>query len=305
MNDKNKGILFIILSALSFAIMSTFVKLSGDIPSIQKSFFRNFVSLIFAAILLIKSKAGFKFKKSNLSLLILRSLFGTLGILCNYYAIEHLILADASIINKLSPFFVIIFSYFILKEKIKLNQILAILVSFIGSIFIINPNLILNIPNIITGNFFVNSSINTLPAIIGFIGAMSAGVAYTMIRFLTIKGEKGPFIVFFFSAFSCLATLPYVIFKFTPMVFTQFLYLMLAGVFAAFGQFAITKAYSKAPAREISIFDYSQIIFSAIIGFIVFGQVPNKYSFIGYIIVCSSAIFMFVINNKSSNKKAV
>lgn len=298
MSDKNKGILYIILSSFFFALMSTFVKLSGDIPSIQKSFFRNFVAIIFATILLIKSKDGFKFKKENLGYLFLRAFFGTIGILCNYYAIEHLILADASMINKLAPFFVIIFSFFILKEKIKLWQGLSIFIAFIGSLFIINPDLIINFPKIISGQENFMSNLSTFPALVGVIGAMGAGLAYTLIRKLTLRGEKGTFIVFFFSVFSCLITLPYVIFNYTSMSLVQFIYLMLAGVFAAFGQFAITAAYTKAPAREISIFDYSQIVFSAIISFLLFGQTPNVFSLVGYIIICSVAIFMFFMNNK-------
>ena len=298
MSDKNKGILYIILSSFFFALMSTFVKLAGDIPSIQKSFFRNFVALIFAIIILIKSKDGFKFKKENLGYLFLRSFFGTVGILCNYYAIQHLILADASMINKLAPFFVILFSFFILKEKIKLWQGLSIILAFIGSLFIINPDFIIKLPKIILGKESFMLTFTTFPALVGVIGAMGAGIAYTMIRKLTLRGEKGSFIVFFFSAFSCLVTLPYLIFNYKSMSLLQFIYLLFAGIFAAFGQFAITAAYAKAPAREISIFDYSQIIFSAIIGFLIFGQIPNLFSILGYVIICSVAIFMFIMNNK-------
>ena len=295
MTNKNKGILFIILSALGFAFMSLFVKLAGDLPSMQKSFFRNLVSLFFAFYIIKKSKIGFKFKKENLLLLILRATFGTLGIVLNYYAIENLILSDATMLNKLSPFFVIIFSFIILKEKIKLWQILSILIAFLGSLFIINPNLIIGLLN----NNVPTSSLNSFPALVGFLGAMCAGLAYTMVRFLSLRGEKGPFIVFFFSCFSCLAILPFIIFNFSPMSVSQTIYLLLAGLFASLGQFAITAAYANAPAKEISIFDYSQIIFSGILGYIVFNQTPDIYSFIGYFIICSVAIFMFFMNNKN------
>ncbi len=294
MTNKNKGIFFIILSALGFAFMSLFVKLSGDIPSMQKSFFRNLVSLVFAFYIIKKSKIGFSFKKENLLLLILRATFGTLGIIFNYYAIENLILSDATMLNKLAPFFVIIFSFFILKEKIKLWQAISILIAFLGSLFIINPNLIIGL----LSNNIPKTSLNSLPALIGVLGAMCAGMAYTMVRFLSLRGEKGPFIVFFFSCFSCLAILPFVIFNFSPMSIKQLVYLLLAGLFASLGQFAITAAYANAPAKEISIFDYSQIIFSGILGYIVFNQKPDIYSFIGYIIICSVAIFMFFMNNK-------
>lgn len=295
MTNKNKGIFFIILSALGFALMSLFVKLSGDLPSMQKSFFRNLVSLFFAFYIIKKSKIGFKFKKENLVPLILRATLGTLGIVFNYYSIEKLILADATMLNKLAPFFVIIFSFFILKEKIKLWQILSILIAFLGSLFIINPNLIIGLLN----NNIPKTNLNSLPALIGVLGAMCAGMAYTMVRFLSLRGEKGPFIVFFFSCFSCLTILPFVLFNFSPMSIKQLIYLLFAGLFASLGQFAVTAAYANAPAKEISIFDYSQIIFSGILGYIVFNQKPDTYSLIGYFIICSVAIFMFFMNNKN------
>lgn len=295
MTNKNKGIFFIILSALGFALMSLFVKLSGDLPSMQKSFFRNLVSLFFAFYIIKKSKIGFKFKKENLVPLILRATLGTLGIVFNYYSIEKLILSDATMLNKLAPFFVIIFSFFILKEKIKLWQILSILIAFLGSLFIINPNLIIGLLN----NNTPKTNLNSLPALIGVLGAMCAGMAYTMVRFLSLRGEKGPFIVFFFSCFSCLTILPFVLFNFSPMSIKQLIYLLFAGIFASLGQFAVTAAYANAPAKEISIFDYSQIIFSGILGYIVFNQKPDTYSLIGYFIICSVAIFMFFMNNKN------
>ncbi len=296
--NKTKGIIYIILSSLSFALMSTFVKLAGDISTIQKSFFRNFIALIFALIVLIKSKQYFKFKKENLLYLILRSFFGTIGIFFNFYSIEYLILADSSMINKLSPFFVIIFSYFILKESIKLWQFICILIAFLGSIFIINPTLILDFPSIFSGSS--DTSLNTFPAFIGLLGAMAAGLAYTFVRKLALRGENGAFIVFFFSSFSCVVSLPYIILNYNPMDFMQVIYLLLAGIFAAFGQFAITFAYSNAPAREISIFDYSQIIFSAIIGYFVFNQIPDKYSILGYAIIILVALYVFFRNNKKA-----
>ena len=281
MNQKYKGILYIVLSAFSFAFMNAFVRLAGDLPSIQKSFFRNLVALIFAAIVLKRSKIGFSYKKENLKPLILRSTFGTLGILCNFYAIDKLVLADASMLNKMSPFFAILFSYLLLKEKIDWVQAISVAGAFVGSLFIIKPSF---------------HNVELIPALAGFAGGMAAGAAYTFVRILGQKGEKGPFIVFFFSRFSCVTTLPFLIFQYHAMSLTQVIYLLLAGLAAAGGQFAITAAYCYAPAKEISIYDYSQIIFSAILGFFLFGQIPDFYSGLGYVIICGMAIFMFLYN---------
>lgn len=277
--NKNKGIQYILLSAFCFALMNTFVKLSGDIPSIQKSFFRNLVSLIFAFIILKRTEEGFKFKKENLGYLIIRSVFGTIGILCNFYAIDHLMLSDASMLGKLSPFFTIIFSLLFLKEKVSLFQWFSIVVAFIGSLFIIKPS-------------FANPAL--IPSLIGVIGAMGAGAAYTTVRYLGQRGERGPMIVFFFSTFSCLSVTPWVIFNFHPMTLTQLVYLLLAGLAAAGGQFSVTAAYSHAPAKEISVYDYSQVIFAAIFGFVLFNQIPDYLSIIGYAIIFGISLLMFI-----------
>lgn len=286
MTTKQKGVLCIIASAFFFALMNTFVKLSGDIPSMQKSFFRNLVALIFAAVILWKSKEGFHYDKKYISPLIIRSLFGTIGLLANFYAVDHLLLADASMLQKLGPFFVVIFSYFILKEKVKPFQIISIIIAFLGSLFVIKPSLELT---------------TLFPSTIAVLGAMSTGVAYTLVRYLTNHGLKGPKVVFFFSTFSCLAVLPVIVFDYHPMTFVQICYLLLAGLAAAGGQFAITYAYTFAPAKEISVFDYSQVVFAAILGYFFFQQFPDMYSLLGYGIICSIAIAVFLFNRRQSN----
>ncbi len=289
MHNKKKGILYIVLAAFSFATMSLFIQLAEGVPFIQKTFFRNIVSLVFAFVIIMRQGRNFSFKPENLKYLILRSVVGTLGIFFNFYAIEKLILADAAAIGKLAPFFVVLFSFIILKEKIKLWQFLSIVVAFLGSLFIVNPGLLLA-P--FTG-VAVQTSLTSFPAFVGLLGAIVAGVAYTLIRKLSMRGERGPFIVFFFSAFSTVACIPFLLFDYVPMTALQFAYLMGAGLFASFGQFAITAAYSNAPAKDISIYDYSQIVFSALYGVIIFGQMPTSYSLLGYAVIVAVAIFMY------------
>lgn len=287
---KYLGIVYIILAAFFFALMAMFVRLAGDLPSVQKSFFRNLVSLIFAWIILKKDGVWFSGKKENIKYLFLRAFFGTIGILCNFYAVDHLVLADASMLNKMSPFFAIIFSYFILKEKVSVPQICIVCGAFLGSLLIIKP----------TVEIFRSPA-----ALIGLLGGLGAGMAYTYVRMLGGKGEKGPFVVFAFSAFSCVVTLPYLLFNYHPMTGMQLLYLLLAGLSAAGGQFSVTAAYFHAPAKEISVYDYSQIIFSAILGFVVFGQIPDVLSWIGYAIICSMAVAMFLYNNRKSEREHI
>ena len=282
LKNKHLGIIYIIFSAFCFSLMNMFVQLAGDVPFIQKSFFRNFVALLCAVFVMIKQGVSWKPQRNeNIPFLIIRSVCGTIGIFGNFYALGHLLLADASMLNKMSPFFAVVFSFLFIKEKMTLFQMSAVIISFIGSLFIIKPT-------------FAN--VTLFPALAGLIGGMGAGAAYTTVRVLGKRGEKGPYIVFFFSAFSCLVVLPYLLFNFSPMTLFQLLVLIGAGVAAAGGQFAITAAYCHAPAREISIFDYTQIIFASLLGFVMFGQIPDVWSVAGYVIICSMAIAMFFYN---------
>lgn len=280
--NKTKGIFYVISAALGFSGMSLFVKLAGDLPAMQKAFFRNFIALIFITFLIIKNRDGFIPKKENIPSLLGRSVFGTVGLLCNFYALGHLNLSDANMLNKLSPFFSILFSVILLKEKPNFVQIFGVAVAFGGSLLIIKPG-------------FENPSV--FAAVMGAIGGLGAGMAYTFVRKLGSNGENSRRIVFWFSAFSCLVCIPFMAAGYETMSGLQLLYLILAGTFACIGQLSITKAYIYAPAKEISVYDYTQVIFAAVIGYFVFGDLPDVYSVIGYVLICGAGIFMFLYNN--------
>lgn len=281
--QKTKGIIHIVVAAFGFSVMSLFVKLAGDLPAFQKAFFRNFIALIFITVMMLRENIGFAPKKENIPGLLGRSLCGTLGLLCNFYALGTLNLSDANMLNKLSPFFAIIFSIFLLREKPTAAQVLGVAVAFGGSLLIIKPG-------------FADAQL--IPALAGVLGGLGAGAAYTFVRKLGKKGENSKRIVFYFSAFSCLFCLPFLIVQYKSMTFLQTLYLIFAGTFACVGQLGITKAYLCAPAKEISVYDYTQVIFAALLGFFVFGDLPDIWSVLGYILICGAGVAMFFYNKR-------
>jgi drug/metabolite transporter (DMT)-like permease len=286
-NQKYIGIIYILLSAFFFALMNLFVKLSGDVPVMQKCFFRNIVASFFSFAMLMRDKTAFRTGKGHIVDLFIRAIAGTLGIFCNFYAIGNLSsVADATILNKLSPFFAIIFSIFILKEMPKKREWLAVLLAFVGALFVVKPTF----------------SVEVVPALVGVLSGLGAGVAYTFVRKMGKAGVNGNLIIFFFSAFSCLVTAPKLIFDYSPMSWQQLLFLLLAGVAATGGQVFITKAYTKAPAKEISVYDYSIVLFAAVLGFFVLGEVPDVFSFIGYAIIILAAVGNWYFNLRNSNK---
>lgn len=290
-NKRTKGILLLILSAFFFACMNMFVKLSGEeLPVFQKVFFRNAMAAIIAFIVLLKNKAPMKPSvKGSLPFLILRTLFGLMGVVCNYYALETLVLSDASILNKMSPFFAVLFSFIFIKERPRLYQWLILGGALFGALFVIKPS-------------FANAAF--IPALVGFLGGVSAGAAYGCVRKLGVMGENNPYIVFFFSTVSTLVVTPIMIAGYVPMTALQWVYLLSAGVSAALAQFSITAAYTCAPAKEISVYDFSQIIFASLMSLIVFSQAPDLYSIIGYAIIIGMAVLNFILSNRKAHKNS-
>ncbi|MCC6093629.1 MAG: DMT family transporter [Eubacterium sp.] len=279
-NPHTLGILLVITDSFFFSLMTLFVRLSGDVPTIQKAFFRNAIAAVIALITLARTPEGFRIKKGSLPGLFARSVFGGLALIANFWAVDHLALADANILNKMSPFVAILASIVVLKEIPNIVEIITVIVAFVGAIFVVKPT----------------AGLASLPALVGLLSGVGAGIAYTYVRKLGKHGERGTVIVAFFSVFTTLLCLPFMIADFHPMTWQQTLCLLLAGSVAAIAQFAITSAYRYAPAKEISVFDYSQLLFASIWGALFFSEVPDRWSVVGYVIIVSMAVVKWYYN---------
>ena len=152
LSNHTKGIICIILAAMGFSLMAFFVRIAGNLPTMEKAFFRNIVALVIAVTALASSKeAPFVPKGARLDVFC-RCLFGSTGLISNFYAIDRLGLADSNMLNKLSPFFAILLSIPILKEKPSKSDIISTIIAFIGALFIIRPTVSLTlVPSDCTG----------------------------------------------------------------------------------------------------------------------------------------------------------
>ncbi|NEU04182.1 DMT family transporter [Clostridium senegalense] len=281
-NNKIKGIIYIILASLSFATMNLFAKLALECSPYQKTFISNAVATIIISIIILKRKDSFLGKRENRKYLLLRGVMGTISILTLYYSIESLLLADATILTKLSPFFTIIFSFFILKERITKKQLIFLLLAFIGSLFVIKPQF--------------NAAI--IPALMGVISAVSAGVAYTMIRVL---GDKESFftVILSFTGIATITMSPWIFVNTSALTLTNITFLILGGLSFTLGQIFLTLAYKNAPASEISMFDYIGLLFAAVYGFVLFKEIPDYLSLIGYGIIIVVSIINIYFSKSS------
>jgi len=275
LENKSIAVIFMLLSSLSFAGMQLFVKFLYDIPVIERVFFRNFISLFFALILIKKSHLRLVGKLESQKYLLLRSIPGFLGVVIYFYATDLMPIADATTLLRLSPFVVTLLASYFLKEKISKKQVPTLILAFIGTLFIIKPEF----------------SYELIPSIMMIFAAFCAGIAYTTIRYM--KNIEHPLtIVFHFSLISVLGSFPLMIFNYVHPTRIEFLMLLGIGFFASLGQFFMTYSYKNAPAAEISILNYTQILFSGILGFIFLSEIPDIYSLIGTSLIIFSAYIL-------------
>lgn len=281
MNNKTKGILWMFVSVMGFTAMSVIIKYIPNIPIYEKLFLRNLINCLMSFIFILKYKKTFLVERPYIPFVFGRSLFGSLGMAANFYAIEHLTIADANMLNKLSPVFVTICACYFLKERIDKKQVIGIIFMLIAVVFVVKP-----------GNSFT-----LIPSLVGLFGALTAGFSYTIIRYLNEKVEP-EIIIFYFSLTTVIGTLPFMLLNFVKPSPIELLFLIGIGVSATFGQFGLTYAYKLVPASEVSIYNYTIIITGMISGYLVFGEIPDIYSLIGGTIIIVTAIYLYIHNKK-------
>lgn len=273
-DNAGRAVFAIIMASLSFSLVGVMVRLAGDVPVYEKVFFRSVVSLVAMGAVAIRYRENPFAQGRLIPTLILRGVFGTAAMFLYFYAIGHLNLADAKILNKLSPFFVTIFAVLFLKERLAKHLVPALLLAFAGAALVLKPQL----------------DYEAVPAIGGLVSAMCSGGAYTVVR--SLRGKLPPYtIVFWFSLVSVVAAaVPTALGCACPTP-TQWLALLGAGVFATTGQFSLTYAYHQAPASRLSIYNYAHVVFAGVLALTLWGEFPDALSLAGIALIIGAAVW--------------
>lgn len=268
--------------------MSLFVKAGAELSVWERVFARNLVSFVIAmAVILRSGKPSFGLR-GNRRFLLLRGVLGVVGVTCFFFSIDNLLLADAVLLNKLSPFFVFLFASLFLSEKISRLHYGVLLLVFASAMLIIKPGF----------------DYHLLPGLIGLLGAAAAGGAYTVVRFLA-KREAPETIIFIFSLVTLLVTLPLMIPTFRIPTLREGLILLATGVFASGGQFGLTFAYRFEKASTLSVFTYLHVLFAAILGYLFWKEVPDLLTLIGGTAIIFSSILLAYFTRNETHEKQI
>jgi len=261
---------YMLLSALGFALMAASVKEVSalGIPVLEIVAARAIVSAII-------SYGDIKRKKisvwgNNKPLLIARGTVGAFALMFVYYAVTTLPLAEATILQYLHPVFTAILALVFLKEMIQRSTIACIVISLIGLFIMIQPNLkvdgVVEYPWVSIGA--------------AVLGAFGSAVAYVIVKKLT-KTDDSSVIVFYFPMVSLPIAIIMLGDSFVVPSITAIVLLILVGIFTQVGQVGLTKALHCEDASKATAYAYVQVLFSVIIGWTYFSEVPATTTFIG------------------------
>jgi drug/metabolite transporter (DMT)-like permease len=274
---KQKGILLMLLSALLFSTMQVIINITGArIPLMEQVFFRNIVSLVLCFVIIRRHGLSMFGPRKYQPLLFMRSIFGLLGLVSLFYAASRAAQADVTILSKLSPFLITLFAFLFLKEKIARIQIPALLIAFSGAFLVANPSF----------------HSNVLPLFLAFMCAIFSSVSYTLLAYFKDKVDAVT-VIMHFSTFCSVVSLPFFTLDMTLPSPKDFLLLLLMGTFGGFGQIALTYAYRMAPASEVSIYNYSGILFSMLLGYVILGETVPYTSLLGGALVVLASLLTY------------
>jgi drug/metabolite transporter (DMT)-like permease len=279
------------MASLSFGVMGGFAKVVSQIlPPVEVTFFRN----IFGVMLV-----GYAIYKSPLKqiggkpwLLLFRGSMGFIALLAYFYIIKYIPLGEAVTYNKTSPIFVAIFAYIFLNEKLSVWAIVAIIMGFVGIIFIAQPE----------GGSFDKYDM------LGIFSGLGAALAYTSIRELRVYYDTRAIVMSFMGVGTIAPMLlmlvtPYITppqsldFMFEEFIMPKgeiWLFVVLMGISATASQVLMTKAYELTKAGIVGTVSYSNIVFALIIGVALGDPIPDIWKSFGIVLVISSGLLVAI-----------
>lgn len=271
------GLRYMAASAFFFSLMSLLVKAAGQrLPSQEVVLVRSVIMLAIGAELIRRRAIGFRGKRKGL--LILRGLFGFTALSCFYYAVIHLPLADATVIQYTNPVFTAIFAAWALSEGLRLRQVGLALLSLVGVLLVARPTVLFG---------GAATALDPVAAAAALAGAVFSAAAYVTVRKLG-ESDDPIVIVFYFSLVATIGSIPIVVPRFIVPTWREVLLLLGVGVTTHIGQVYMTNGLRLERAGRATAVGYLQIVFAALWGLAFFSEVPGPLSVAGAIIIIAS-----------------
>ena len=264
--------LWMLSSALSFSLMSVFVKAVGErIPVAEVVLARSLVSLVLSVLML--RQVGLSPWGNRRWLLVLRGVIGTGALLCVFAALEQLPLAPATVLQYLQPTITALLAWLLLKERLGGRIVLAALLGWLAVVLLSSPAELSGLLGPLAGTLLGHSSM-PLPltgVLLALGGAVLSACAYVSVRALG-RSEHPLVIVFYFPLVGLVLTLPAVIAEPVLPSMREALALVGVGLFTQLGQIGVTRGLLRLPAARATAMSYGQVPLAALWGWCFFRE---------------------------------
>lgn len=281
-----RGISFKLISVAFFLVMQTCIKAAGpDVPAGQITFFRSTFAIVPIVIYLawLRSLSS-AFYTKNLTGHFKRGFLGIVSMICGFYGLSLLPLPEFIAIGYASPLMAVVFAAVLLGETVRVYRWSAVLIGMTGVIIILWPKLTL----LQQGGFAAGEGIGALAVLLG---AVLGGLAMVQVRQLVVT-ERTATIVLYFSLTGSLLSALSLPFAWEWLDMKQTILLMTSGIAGGIAQILLTESYRHAEVSTIAPFEYSSILFSIGISYVLFGDIPTVTMLVGTAIVVSAGIFI-------------
>jgi len=271
------GLAYMLLAVLFFSVMSVIAKIiSLSIPTGQIVLVRACVGSILAYWGI--RMAGVHLWGVNKKLLLFRGIAGFGSLMCFFWTLIALPLAEATILFYTSPCLAAIIAAVILRERLSAGIVIGFLICIAGVFFVIQPEFIFQVERL-----------DLLSVIVGLTGALMAGLAFVSVRKLR-QTDHEMVIIFYFSFISIFASIPFVAFHFSPPTLLEWSFLIGIGVSTHIAQVFLTKSLHRVETSRAMGVSYIQILFASGWGILIFGEYPNFLSICGMILIIAGSL---------------
>ncbi|HEX2167904.1 MAG TPA: DMT family transporter [Longimicrobiales bacterium] len=274
-----RGLRYMVTGAFFFSVMSLLVKLAGQrVPSQEIVLFRSLIMAVLSFVAL--RRRGIPLAGKRRGLLLLRGLLGFSALSCFYYAIVHLPLADATVIQYTNPAFAAVFAVFVLGERMRGREIACVALSIAGVLLIARPEVL----------FGRDGGLDTVAVSVALLGAILSAAAYVTVR--KLAGEHHLVVIFYFAVISSLGAIPGTAMNFTRPGALELLLLLAVGVTTQLGQIFMTRGLHLERAGRATAASLVQIVFAGVWGAIFFSQLPGPFGLAGAGLVIASVLLL-------------
>ncbi|HSA82471.1 MAG TPA: DMT family transporter [Geminicoccaceae bacterium] len=273
--DNLRGASWVVLSAVLFTSMAAVVKsLGAQIDSFQLAFFRALFGLLL--ILPFALAAGLRtFRTRRLGMHMTRGIAGSIGMMCGFYALTHLTLADATAIGFTKPLFLIVLAALVLRETVRARRWSATALGFLGVLIMLRPG----------------DGVLEPAALVALLGALAAATVSLLIKRLSAS-EPALTIMVYLGAVSVLTTaLPAALVWQTP-TWQELAWMLLAAALASAAQLCFIRGFRIGEASALAPLDYARLPCAALYGIALFAEVPDRYTLLGAALIVLSTLYI-------------